>query len=554
MPDLARRQVAESVARHGWPAGLERAVRAFQRPEDVRRVQYGLWLRHTAWKSLFDPSHRGAAWVAESGYGSLAISLAHDFVLVHAYCDNPDTARIARARAQWLGVRNIIFEESSDAPGPVDAAALYGAPGSDLIRAVHARLAPHGRLYIALPGRKGNLDALRTTCRLRKLFPHVSAYRCETTGELEETYELASGANPVSIRSMLRAPAFSLLASKDDTSESLVDSVLARAQRRLAEGAALEPERLVFASPNGLTVIAREAGTPRRFVIRIPLDPLSVQRNETNCRALLAAGKLESPLRNATPHHVLSGSAAGHPYFVETAVSGQAASIFLAHRETKAAASGAALDWITALHTRTAKRCLPGGEPIKRLVLAPLARAFEAFRFPEWKPGFDRLGLLLTETLRGSGLPLVHCHGDYSVDNVLLAGNPPRVTGVIDWDLAAQNGLPLLDFFYFLATQTRMAQHATIGRVFRQTIFPLRFDTAAREALERYCRALGIPRRLLAPLAVVAWLHHAGLRLENPERYRFTADGIESGADAFPAALELLESVATGIGIRSATA
>ncbi|HVX67332.1 MAG TPA: phosphotransferase, partial [Bryobacteraceae bacterium] len=173
---------------------------------------------------------------------------------------------------------------------------------------------------------------------------------------------------------------------------------------------------------------------------------------------------------------------------------------------------------------------------------------------PEWKAGFDRLALLLIEALRGSGLPLVFSHGDYSIDNVLMSGRPPRVTGVIDWDLAAQNGLPLLDFLYFLATATRKAQRVGIGRVFSQTIFPMRFDPLAREALHRYCRVLDIPRRLLAPLAVVTWLHHAGLRLDNPERYRYSPDAAESAGDAFPAALDLLENASAGTRARSATA
>jgi aminoglycoside phosphotransferase (APT) family kinase protein len=554
MEDVLRRQVAESVARYGWPDGMERAVRNFDRAEDVRRVQYSLWLRHTAWKSFFDPHRRTAAWVHESGYGSLAVSLARDFILVHAFCDNPDTAVIARARAAWLGVSNVIFEDRADAPGVVDVAALYGVPEPELLAAIDARLAPHGRLYAGLPGHKGNLDVLRTMRRLRQLFPNVVAHVCHTTGGLEEAYELTPRVQPASLGAMLRAPAFGLLAVKDRSTESLVEAVIARAQRRLCGRTALEAERFVLASPNGLTVLAREAHTPRRFVIRIPLDTESVRRNETNSRALLACERLDHSLGDCAPRLVLSGSASGCPYFVETAVAGEPVSALLASRHRTASAARAALDWITAFHTHTAERRAPGDEPIKELVLGPLDRAFDAFRFPEWRPGFDRLRALLKGALAGSGLPLVHFHGDYSVDNVLVSGNPARVTGVIDWDLAAQNGLPLLDVLYFLATMARATRREPIGQVFRETIFPMRFDTETRAALDRYCGALEIPARLIAPLAVVTWLHHAGLRLENPERYRFTTAGTESGADAFPAALALLENAAAQPAARTAGA
>ncbi|HVX67199.1 MAG TPA: hypothetical protein VHA11_11385, partial [Bryobacteraceae bacterium] len=410
MSDLARRKIAASVARHGWPVGLEVALHDMDRPEETRRVQAALWLRHTAWKALFDPSHRTTAWVLESGYGSLAISLARDFSVVHAYCDNSDTAQITRARAEWLGLHNIVFETTADMPELCDAAAIYGVPGKDTIREAHARLAPHGRLYVALPARNGHLQALRTERQLRRLFSSVTAYRCETDGDLEETYELTPGTSPASLRSILRTPAFGLLACKSARSESLIASVLERGSEQLCENSALEPERIVFACPNGLTVITREAATPRRFVIRIPLDPMSVERNETNQRALQAAAKLEPSLQSAAPHHVLSGSIEGYPYFIETGVTGQTAGSFLARGGTKDEAFKAALDWITDLHVQTAKRCMPGGEPVKRLVLEPLDRAFKAFRCPEWKAGFDRLALLLIEALRGSGLPLVFSH------------------------------------------------------------------------------------------------------------------------------------------------
>jgi SAM-dependent methyltransferase len=45
--------------------------------------------------------------------------------------------------------------------------------------------------------------------------------------------------------------------------------------------------------------------------------------------------------------------------------------------------------------------------------------------------------------LRGTALPLVVCHGDYWAGNVLVAGD--RVRGVIDWERAALDELPLWD-------------------------------------------------------------------------------------------------------------
>jgi SAM-dependent methyltransferase len=63
--------------------------------------------------------------------------------------------------------------------------------------------------------------------------------------------------------------------------------------------------------------------------------------------------------------------------------------------------------------------------------------------------GDARVGALLDRCLeaasglRGTALPLVVCHGDYWAGNVMVAGG--RVRGVIDWERAALDELPLWD-------------------------------------------------------------------------------------------------------------
>jgi hypothetical protein len=51
--------------------------------------------------------------------------------------------------------------------------------------------------------------------------------------------------------------------------------------------------------------------------------------------------------------------------------------------------------------------------------------------------------LQVAASLRGTALPLVVCHGDYWAGNVMVAGG--RVRGVIDWERAALDELPLWD-------------------------------------------------------------------------------------------------------------
>ncbi len=547
-----RRRIAKSIARLGWPAGLETVLQEIEDPAVASRIQSDLWLRHTAWKGLFDPRRRGAALVSDPGYGSLAISLAHDFDCVWAVCEDPDLAAILRARAGYLGVQNIKIVRNAEMAHPVDAAAVYvpdRSPVCASIAPLHGKLKPHGQLYVGLHGRHAGLTAWHAVRQLRAIFPLVTAYRCCTADGLTGTDELALGTpgrGGLRARAAaLRASTFGVIASKDASSISLIDSVLAESARTLAGGSPLVPERLVFACPNGLTVLTGDEGPQGRLIIRIPFDKQSVDRNEVNRRALEALESGDSSLSRSIPRHVLSGQVSGQRYFVESAVAGEAAAVCLRGKARSETVS-AALSWITDLHRATAQRRPADPALLERLVAVPVTRAFEALRFPERRAGFERLRQLLTAALASERIPLVHVHGDYSVDNVLLSGSPLGVTGVFDWDLAEPEGLPLLDVLYFLATAARTLTGQPIGAVFVNQIFPLRFDQTAHAALERYCHALDIPERLLAPLSVLAWLHHAGVRQYNPERYRLTPDAAGLGGDAFRAALSLLERSAAG--------
>jgi SAM-dependent methyltransferase len=188
------------------------------------------------------------------------------------------------------------------------------------------------------------------------------------------------------------------------------------------------------------------------------------------------------------------------------------------------------LDWCLELQAASARR-VTVDDALLACKLEPLAA--KGLAAMDDDPGvaalLDRC-LEAAAGLRGTTLPLVVCHGDYWAGNVMVAGN--RVRGVIDWERAALDELPLWDpvkavgsAAYHLDRYRSLPRHgpgalpgwgdlgpwAGIGDPAFATGFRAAFVQpswlagVAHDALTRAFRRGGIPLRWL-PVAVTFYL------------------------------------------------
>ena len=89
------------------------------------------------------------------------------------------------------------------------------------------------------------------------------------------------------------------------------------------------------------------------------------------------------------------------------------------------------------------------------------ARALAGW-FPDRAGGLSRLARVLDDTL--GDLPGVVRHGDLWSGNLLARGG--RLTGVVDWDAWAEDGVPALDLVHLVATEERLRLRRPIGAVY----------------------------------------------------------------------------------------
>jgi aminoglycoside phosphotransferase len=114
----------------------------------------------------------------------------------------------------------------------------------------------------------------------------------------------------------------------------------------------------------------------------------------------------------------------------------------------------------------------------------------------------------LVSPLRDAPLPRVFEHGDLSHPNLILrsAGG----LGVVDWELAAPDGLPACDLFFFL-TYVAFALHDAHSQEDYLSAFQDAFfgqEAWARSYVEAYAQRIQLSPDLLPPLFVFCWARY----------------------------------------------
>ena len=113
-----------------------------------------------------------------------------------------------------------------------------------------------------------------------------------------------------------------------------------------------------------------------------------------------------------------------------------------------------------------------------------------------------------------AAVPRGFAHGDFFAGN-LLVDDDGRLTGVVDWDAAGANRLPLVDLLHLRLMSDRSHPDPAWGaRIVRRLLPWARSggDDRARE----YCRRIGVDPapRVLEALVVAYWLERSAYQLE----------------------------------------
>jgi len=195
------------------------------------------------------------------------------------------------------------------------------------------------------------------------------------------------------------------------------------------------------------------------------------------------------------------------PVMIGSVVPGESASDLLgSHRLSVDVVLDRLTAWLERWHRATVSMHVLRPEWLERAVLIPARLVC---------PRVDDGGRYLTELeercsrLAGTSVPLVATHGDLTMSNLLIP--QPTGLGVVDWEVAQAEGLPLRDFWYgavdAVAARDRYKDRpAAFARCFVEDD-ALRRQVAAHAT--RLQRAIGLGDEFATVCFHACWLQHA---------------------------------------------
>jgi aminoglycoside phosphotransferase (APT) family kinase protein len=197
------------------------------------------------------------------------------------------------------------------------------------------------------------------------------------------------------------------------------------------------------------------------------------------------------------------------------------------------AAAGAA---IAQLHCRTARTVVVDDRRRERWIDRPLHMIRRVYALHphgrRYRALIRRLQRELHAELAGRTLPVCWIHGDFWLGNVLVAADGVTLTGIVDWDLAAADELPMHDLVHLLLYTRGLVQQRDLGEIVRALLEGEQWTAHERSLLEAAERAL--PGSVVGERAMLllSWLRHVTGNLAKSSRYRRNVLWLSRNVDA----------------------
>jgi aminoglycoside phosphotransferase (APT) family kinase protein len=238
----------------------------------------------------------------------------------------------------------------------------------------------------------------------------------------------------------------------------------------------------------------------------------SLAREKTVLDALREIPALEE-WRVRVPAVLGHGGVEKRMWLAETALPGTPARALLGDPEQRRWLLPAALTAIGQLHAQTAVVRAVESADLDTWIDEPAARLARLIGGIGRVPVLETLRNDLRSALLGRPLPIGWIHGDFWPGNLLVDSVAGTVTGIVDWDQAGAEQLPLHDILHLALYSRRLAGGGELGEIVRHAL-------RRPDDLERWVAELqpegpaGEAPGWLAEdhhsTVLLYWLHHVG--------------------------------------------
>ena len=258
-----------------------------------------------------------------------------------------------------------------------------------------------------------------------------------------------------------------------------------------------------------------------RLVLKLPLTP-DAERSTSDHRQVVSTlhGLPELHAFCAfVPRAVAWGDLQERPYYVETALPGVGAADLVRRQAEPVSMMQDAARLIGQLHLATLRRQTVDEALFARLAgddLAMLRQLVDGW--PEaslLRQKLDQLDELLRRQLVGYDLPFSWTHGDFWPGNLLIQPAVGEIGGIVDWDGASADQIPLHDLLHLLAYTRKLQRRSELGDEIVSYLLPAAFDKYARSLVKEAIAQLGLPTsgEFFQAITLLYWLRFAATNL-----------------------------------------
>ncbi|MFN8446527.1 MAG: phosphotransferase [Caldilineaceae bacterium] len=265
----------------------------------------------------------------------------------------------------------------------------------------------------------------------------------------------------------------------------------------------------------------------RRGVLKLPLNDGSLRYSHRQQQMLMTlhADAALGSWRNLLPKLLVVHAQGRQPYVVESFLDGQAMEKLLAKGKMQDTVrmQAAALEAILVLHRHTAQLTLVDDRLLASWVWQPietLKRLYPGRNGQAAQATLDRLAEFLGTHLRGKLLAVGTTHGDFAPCNLLFSEDSATLTGIVDWEQALTEDLPMLDLLFLLLTTRAQLEQRELGNLVEQLLASASWSEPEQSLLTSAQNQLPGEPLPMSILLLLTWLRHVSMTVDKSERYR----------------------------------
>jgi len=283
--------------------------------------------------------------------------------------------------------------------------------------------------------------------------------------------------------------------------------------------------RQVFNTLSDMAVAALgQNGSTPELILYLSQSKLAEERMKNQLRVLASLDSDErvSEWRQILPKFKKQGKVGGAQYWIFEYIQGIQADEAMKNHLMQDDVLRIAGEAIMVLHRETASHVKVNNRILNSWINDPI-RIIRNSKLPYYSrrsmEALDRLQKELRRSLGNRDLVLSWIHGDYWPQNILVAPDGSRVTGIVDWDQAQSTDLPYLDLANLFLSTRRLNETHEMGEIIVEVLSQNCWRHMEQQIWEEGSKLLGRFAPGIRETILLFWLRHVSSNLTKSKSY-----------------------------------